>query len=508
MIRYDGQFTSYVSVDLFSPFFSFEPTRMKPIQKILIANRGEIAVRVIRTAKRMGIKTVAVYSDPDANSLFVRSADEAYPLGGTDARSSYLNVDKVIEASLTTGADAVHPGYGFLSENTTFAKKLEQNGIRFIGPKPHSIEAMGDKIGSRVLVAKNGVPVVPGYEGESQEMSVFKTEAAKIGYPIMAKASAGGGGKGMRRINTPEELEAGILSAKREAMSSFGDDRILLEKYIVNPRHVEFQIFGDSKGNIIHLHERDCSLQRRHQKVVEETPAPNFPSQLKSKMAEAAILAGKSVQYEGAGTVEFILGESGEFYFLEMNTRLQVEHPVTEMTTGLDLVEWQIRVCQGEPLPSLETPAQKGHALEVRIYAEDPKEGFLPSIGKIHHLSFPTREDLRIDSGVVTGSEITMYYDPMIAKLIVWGEDRLTAIQRLVECLSETIVFGPKTNLQFLQKLVSTDEFAKGHVSTHFIADKESELLKENNKEEMKYALAGLFFSHVEVKNPWKAKVN
>lgn len=505
MNDWDGQFTYDLSVDLFSLFFSFDPTHMKPIQKILIANRGEIAVRVIRTAKKMGIKTVAVYSDPDSQSLFVLNADEAYPLGGTDARSSYLNVDKVIEACLATGADAVHPGYGFLSENTDFAKKLEQHGIRFIGPKPHSIEAMGDKIGSRILVAKSGVPVVPGYEGQSQEMSVFKKEADKIGYPVMAKASAGGGGKGMRRINSPEELESGILSAKREAMSAFGDDRILLEKYIVNPRHVEFQIFGDTQGNIIHLHERDCSLQRRHQKVVEETPAPNFPSSLKSKMAEAAVMAGKSVQYEGAGTVEFILGESGEFYFLEMNTRLQVEHPVTEMTTGLDLVEWQIRVCQGEPLPILQTPPQKGHAVEVRIYAEDPKEGFLPSIGKIHHLSFPTREDLRIDSGVVTGSEITMYYDPMIAKLIVWGEDRETAIQRLIECLSETIVFGPKTNLQFLQKLVSTKEFFQGKVSTHYIADHEVELLKENTKEELKFALAGLFFSSKQNVDPWNA---
>lgn len=476
---------------------------MKPIQKILIANRGEIAVRVIRTAKKMGIKTVAVFSDPDAHSLFVQSADEAFSLGGTDARSSYLDVEKVVKACLTTGADAVHPGYGFLSENTDFASQLEKHGIRFIGPKPHSIEAMGDKIGSRLLVAKSGVPVVPGYEGASQEISVFKKEAEKIGYPIMAKASAGGGGKGMRRINSPEELEAGILSAKREALSAFGDDRILLEKYITNPRHVEFQIFGDTKGNIIHLHERDCSLQRRHQKVVEETPAPRYPSDLKTKMSEAAVMAAKSVQYEGAGTVEFILGESGEFYFLEMNTRLQVEHPVTEMTTGLDLVEWQIRVCQGEALPQLQTPTQKGHAMEVRIYAEDPKEGFLPSIGRIHHLSFPTRDYLRIDSGVVSGSEITMFYDPMIAKMIVWGEDRITAIRRLVECLSETIVFGPKTNLQFLQKLVSAKEFAEGKVSTHFIADNEVELLSDNTKEELKLALSGTFFTSKELTSPW-----
>ncbi|MDF3821220.1 biotin carboxylase N-terminal domain-containing protein [Leptospira sp. 96542] len=477
---------------------------MNPIKKILIANRGEIAVRVIRTAKKMGIRTVAVFSDPDRESLFVKMADESFALGGTDARSSYLNYEKVIQACLETGADAVHPGYGFLSENTEFASQLESKGIRFIGPKPESIKQMGDKIGSRLLVAKFGVPVVPGYEGASQAMETFRTEAQKIGYPIMAKASAGGGGKGMRRINSMEELESNILSAKREALSAFGDDRILLEKYIINPRHVEFQVFGDKHGNIIHIHERDCSMQRRHQKVVEESPAPRFSKDLKDKMAEAAILAAKAVAYEGAGTVEFILGEDGQFFFLEMNTRLQVEHPVTEKTTGLDLVEWQIRVCQGETLPDL--PEQKGHAIEVRIYAEDPKKNFLPSIGKIHYLYFPERDYLRVDSGVVSGSEISVYYDPMIAKLIVWGETRDVAIERMKEVLSKTIVFGPKTNLTFLQRLISNESFEQGKVSTHLIADNESTLFTESVPEAYRMALASRFFSEKNPTDPWNVE--
>lgn len=480
---------------------------MKPISKILIANRGEIALRIIRTAKKMGIKTVAVYSDPDKYLPFVEEANEAFALGGTDARSSYLKIDKVLDACMQTGADAVHPGYGFLSENTDFAKQLEAKGIRFIGPKPESILAMGDKIGSRLLVAKRGVPVVPGYEGDAQDIETFRKEAQKIGYPVMAKASAGGGGKGMRRINSEEELETSILSAKREALSSFGDDRILLEKYIVNPRHVEFQVFGDSFGNIIHLHERDCSMQRRHQKVVEETPAPNFPKELKEKMAEAAILAAKSVNYEGAGTVEFILGESGEFYFLEMNTRLQVEHPVTEMTTGLDLVEWQIRVCQGEELPEKETRPQKGHSLEVRMYAEDPSEGFLPSIGKIHFLQFPNLPGLRIDSGVRTGSEISMFYDPMIAKIIVWAETRALAIQTMTETLNQTIVFGPKHNVTFLKQLINSQGFLTGQFSTHYIADNIDELLKESLSDVYKSALAATVFSQKNKQNSWEASL-
>lgn len=479
---------------------------MKPISKILIANRGEIAVRIIKTAKRMGIKTVAIFSDPDANLPFVELADEAFSLGGTDARSSYLDIDKVVNACLETGADAVHPGYGFLSENTIFAKKLSEHKIRFIGPKPESILAMGDKIGSRLLVASKSVPVVPGFDGDSQDMEVFRKEAKRIGYPVMAKASAGGGGKGMRRINSESELQDSILSAKREALSSFGDDRILLEKYIVNPRHIEFQIFGDSFGNVIHLHERDCSMQRRHQKVVEETPAPNFSLELKQKMSEAAILAAKAVNYEGAGTVEFILGETGEFYFLEMNTRLQVEHPVTEMTTGFDLVEWQIRVCQGEPLPETTTKPQKGHAIEVRLYAEDPKEGFLPSTGKIHHLVFPNYPGLRIDSGVRSGSEISVFYDPMIAKMIVWAETRDLATQTMAQTLNDTIVFGPKHNLSFLKNLIESDAFRKGEFSTHFIAENERNLITEKTDLAFRYALAGALFGDSNTSDPWEKR--
>ncbi|TGN19430.1 acetyl-CoA carboxylase biotin carboxylase subunit [Leptospira idonii] len=475
---------------------------MPSIKKILIANRGEIAVRVIRTAKRLGIKTVAVYSDADKDSLYVRLADEAFWIGPPEPRLSYLDQDKILQACEETKADAVHPGYGFLSENAEFAEKLKSKGIHFLGPKPDSIRAMGDKIGSRLLVAKFGVPVVPGYEGNDQSMEKFQSEAKKIGFPIMAKASAGGGGKGMRRVDSFEELESSILSAKREALSAFGDDRILLEKYILNPRHVEFQVFGDQHGNVIHLHERDCSLQRRHQKVVEETPAPRFSKELKAKMAEAAVQAAKSVQYEGAGTVEFILGESGEFYFLEMNTRLQVEHPVTEMTTGLDLVELQIRVAEGEKLPS--APEQKGHAIEVRIYAEDPSNHFLPSIGKIHSARFPEGEGIRVDSGIVSGSEISLYYDPMIAKLIVWAPTRSEAIDKMVEALKNTIVFGPITNTGFLRNLVDAEGFREGLVSTHFIAGNEKELLHQNISAEEKLSFAAFASSLKTVSDPWK----
>ncbi|WP_411824761.1 acetyl/propionyl/methylcrotonyl-CoA carboxylase subunit alpha [Leptospira sp. 'Mane'] len=474
---------------------------MSSIKKILIANRGEIAVRVIRTAKRLGIGTVAVYSEADQDSLYVKLADEAIFIGPPEPRSSYLNQDVILKACKDSSADAVHPGYGFLSENAEFAEKLAAQGIKFLGPKPDSIRAMGDKIGSRLLVAKFDVPIVPGYEGEDQSMDRFKKEADKIGYPIMAKASAGGGGKGMRRVESASELEEMILSAKREALSAFGDDRILLEKYISNPRHVEFQIFGDQHGNVIHLHERDCSLQRRHQKVIEETPAPHYPDSLKEQMAKAAVQAAKSVSYEGAGTVEFILGEKGEFYFLEMNTRLQVEHPVTEMTTGLDLVELQIRVAEGGKLP--ETPLQKGHAVEVRIYAEDPSNGFLPSIGKVHALQFPEGEGIRVDSGIVSGSEISLYYDPMIAKLIVWDETRTKAIDKLVRVLKDTIVFGPITNISFLRNLADAKGFREGKVSTHFIAENESELFRQNVSLPLRLALTALTGEETKISDPW-----
>jgi 3-methylcrotonyl-CoA carboxylase alpha subunit len=475
---------------------------MHSIKKILIANRGEIAVRVILTAKRLGIKTVAVYSEADKNSLYVGLADESFFIGSSEPHLSYLNQDAILNAISVTGADAVHPGYGFLSENADFADKLQHLGIIFLGPKPDSIRAMGDKIGSRLLVSQFSVPVVPGYEGEDQSMERFKLEALKIGFPIMAKASAGGGGKGMRRIESMDTLEECILSAKREAISSFGDDRILLEKYITNPRHVEFQIFGDSYGNVIHLHERDCSLQRRHQKVVEESPAPHFPSELKQKMSSAAVQAAKAVSYMGAGTVEFILGESGEFYFLEMNTRLQVEHPITEMTTGLDLVELQIRVAEGGHLP--EIPPQVGHAIEVRVYAEDPSNHFLPSIGKIHAISFPEGEGIRIDRGVQSGSEITIYYDPMIAKIIVWAETREKAIEKMIYALDETIVFGPISNISFLKALVDSDGFRKGQVSTHFIAEHESQLNLKANSMHTRLALAGVASSITTELDPWE----
>jgi 3-methylcrotonyl-CoA carboxylase alpha subunit len=474
---------------------------MATIKKILIANRGEIAVRVIRTAKRLGIKTVAVYSEADRDSLYTRLADESIFIGASEPKQSYLNQESIMKAISETGADAVHPGYGFLSENADFAEKLHTAGISFLGPSPESIRGMGDKIGSRLLVAKHNVPVVPGYEGGEQSIERFKIEATKIGFPIMAKASAGGGGKGMRRIENMEELEANILSAKREAKSSFGDDRILLEKYVTNPRHVEFQIFGDTHGNVIHLHERDCSMQRRHQKVLEESPAPHFSQELKTQMADAAILAAKAVSYVGAGTVEFILGENGEFYFLEMNTRLQVEHPVTEMTTGLDLVELQIRIAEGGRLPL--TPKQVGHAIEVRVYAEDPANDFLPSIGQVYAVSFPEGEGIRVDSGIVSGSEISIYYDPMIAKIIVWSETRSEAIEKMIQALDETIVFGVTTNLRFLRNLVNSEGFRTGQVSTHFIATHQTELSLNVGSLTERLVLAGIASSITKSADPW-----
>ncbi len=474
-----------------------------PITKLLIANRGEIAVRIIRTAKRLGIATVAVYSDPDSNSLFVRLADESVPLNGIESKDTYLNQSKILEACRLTGADAVHPGYGFLSEKADFAELLEQNKISFIGPSSESIRSMGDKIGSRKLVEKSGVPVIPGYDRELQDSETFTKEAKRIGLPLMVKASAGGGGKGMRRVDSFDQLESAIQGAKREALSAFGDDRLLLEKYIENPRHIEFQVFGDSKGKIIHLHERDCSLQRRHQKVVEETPAPHLPKEVKEKMAKAAIEAARAVDYLGAGTVEFIYGATGDFYFLEMNTRLQVEHPVTEMTTGWDLVEWQIRVARGEQLP--DTPPQIGHAIEVRIYAEDADNGFLPAIGTIENLHFPQGTGIRIDSGIEEKTEINMYYDPMLAKVICHGESRAEALAVMKHFLEKSYIFGLTTNISFLRRVVEHPRFVSGHITTHLIAEELNSLQPKFSSLEKERIATELAMQKKEV-NPWKTQ--
>jgi 3-methylcrotonyl-CoA carboxylase alpha subunit len=433
--------------------------------KILIANRGEIACRIARTARRMGIGTVAVYSEADARALHVESCDEAYLIGPPAARDSYLRIDRILDVARRSGARAVHPGYGFLSENEDFARACAEAGVVFIGPPPEAIHAMGSKSNAKAIMEKAGVPLVPGYHGDSQDPARLAVEADRIGYPVLIKASAGGGGKGMRIVREPAELAAAIASAKREAASSFGDDHLLIEKYLLRPRHVELQVFADTHGNCVHLFERDCSVQRRHQKVLEEAPAPGMTVQRRRQMGSAAVAAARAVGYVGAGTVEFILDSEGEFYFMEMNTRLQVEHPVTEMITGLDLVEWQLRIAGGEPLPlAQEQLAIHGHAIEARVYAEDPARGFLPAIGRLEHLQEPaTSGHVRVDTGVREGDEIGVHYDPMIAKLICWDTDRDSALRRLRQALADYQVAGLATNLQFLSAVVSHRAFALAH---------------------------------------------
>jgi 3-methylcrotonyl-CoA carboxylase alpha subunit len=440
---------------------------------VLIANRGEIAVRVARTAKRLGMRTIAVYSDADANALHVRMCDEAHPIGPAPARESYLSIEKIIAAAKASGAQCIHPGYGFLSENAEFAEACAAAGIVFVGPPPEAIRAMGLKDRAKALMAKAGVPVVPGYLGEMQEPAFLKRKAYELGYPVLIKAVAGGGGKGMRRVDRHAEFEAALESAQREAKSSFGDTRVLIEKYVASPRHIEVQIFGDRHGNVVHLNERDCSLQRRHQKVIEESPAPGMSRELRAIMGKAAIEAARAVGYVGAGTVEFIAdGSSGlsadAFWFMEMNTRLQVEHPVTEAVTGLDLVEWQFRVASGGALPlrQEEIPLQ-GHAVEARLYAEDTEHGFLPSTGTLR--AFEIAADIRIDTGVENGSAITPYYDPMIAKLIAHAPTREAALDKLANALDTAVVAGPKTNAGFLTALARAPDFRAGKFDTGFI---------------------------------------
>ena len=439
--------------------------------KILIANRGEIACRVIKTARRMGIRTVAVYSEADANARHVRLADEAVLLGPAAARESYLVTDKIIDACKRTGAQAVHPGYGFLSENEEFAEALAANGITFIGPPASAIRAMGSKSEAKKLMGKAAVPLTPGYHGDDQTPALLHKEADAIGYPVLIKAAAGGGGKGMRLVEKSEDFPDALASCKREAISSFGDDHVLIEKYITKPRHIEIQVFADTLGNCVYLFERDCSVQRRHQKVLEEAPAPGMPEERRRQMGEAAVAAAKAVGYVGAGTVEFIAMQDGTFYFMEMNTRLQVEHPVTEMITGQDLVEWQLRVAAGQPLPlRQEQLAIRGHALEARIYAEDASKGFLPATGKLVRLAPPAESiNVRVDTGVEEGDEITPFYDPMIAKLIVWDESRDGALARMRQALADYQVAGLTTNIDFLSHLVACPAFAGADLDTGLI---------------------------------------
>ena len=442
---------------------------------VLIANRGEIAVRIARTAKRLGMRVVAVYSEADAGALQVRVADEAHLIGPPPARESYLVIEKLIETARRTGAQCIHPGYGFLSENATFAEACAAAGIVFVGPPPSAIRAMGLKDRAKALMEKAGVPVVPGYHGELQEAKFLKEKGYQIGYPVLIKAVAGGGGKGMRRVDKHAEFDAALEGAMREAQSAFGDARVLIEKYVTAPRHIEMQVFADGHGNVIHLNERDCSLQRRHQKVIEEAPAPGMTREIREAMGRAATEAARAVGYQGAGTVEFIAdGARGlrpdGFWFMEMNTRLQVEHPVTEAITGLDLVEMQFRVAAGEKLPLAQGDVRiDGHAAEARLYAEDPERGFLPSTGKLAALELPAGEGIRVDTGVDAGSAISPYYDPMIAKVIAHGSDRQQALARLATALGETVVVGPHANAAFLNALASHPEFRAGQFDTGFI---------------------------------------
>lgn len=448
----------------------------KKIKKILIANRGEIVSRIQKTCQRLGIDTVVIYSDADKGMPYILEAQQSNFVGASESKESYLNMEKIIQIAQESGADAIHPGYGFLSENPQFAKKVMDAGIVFIGPKPESMEAMGDKIQARQIMEKAGVPIVPGFSSTHPNPQEFLQKAKEIGFPIMIKATAGGGGKGMRKVEKEEEFLPSMEAAMREAEKAFGDGRIFIEKYIQNPRHIEFQIFGDTYGNCIHIHERDCSIQRRHQKILEESPAPSFPTIWKERMGRTAIQCAKAIGYVGAGTVEFIYDPQGGYYFLEMNTRLQVEHPVTEMVTGLDLVELQIRVAEGEELPEpLTIPhgiPQNGHSIEVRIYAEDPENQFLPSIGTIHWMKVPKGPGIRWDSAIAVGMEIGIFYDPMIGKLIAHAENRENCRQKLIKALQELVVFGPKTNIGFLIELLQDEDFQRGRVSTHFIQEK------------------------------------
>ncbi len=450
-------------------------------KSVLVANRGEIACRVFRTARRMGLRTIAVYSEADADALHVREADEAVLIGPAAARDSYLVAEKVLAAARQTGAEAIHPGYGFLSENADFAEAVMAAGIVWIGPQPSSIRAMGLKDAAKKLMIEAGVPVTPGYQGEDQSLDTLTAEANRIGFPVLIKAVAGGGGKGMKKVDRPEDFADGLASAQREGQSSFGDPRVLIESYITRPRHIEVQVFGDSHGNVVHLHERDCSLQRRHQKVIEEAPAPGMDQATRDAVTAAAVRAAKAVNYQGAGTIEFIADASDglkadRIWFMEMNTRLQVEHPVTESITGVDLVEWQLRVAAGEPIPLKQDQIpMKGWAMEARLYAEDPAHGFLPSIGRLDHFVLP--DDIRVDTGVEQGGEVSQFYDPMIAKLIVHEDSREAAAARLADACREVEVWPVRTNAGFLARCLDHPRFVEGDVDTGFIGAEEGVLL-------------------------------
>lgn len=457
------------------------------IERLLIANRGEISVRVARTARRLGIHVIAVYSEADARAMHVEFADEAVCIGPEAAAESYLNIEAVLDAARQTRADAIHPGYGFLSENSRFAEACEAAGIVFVGPSADAMRSMGDKATSKRVMEKAGVPLVPGYHADDQSAETLLKAATEIGFPVLIKASAGGGGRGMRIVDSADEFPAALDSARREATGAFGDDRVLIEKYLTTPRHIEVQVFGDKHGNLVHLFERDCSLQRRYQKVVEEAPAPGMREDRRAEIGRAAVAAARAIDYAGAGTVEFIVdaaqdGANGPFYFMEMNTRLQVEHPVTEYVTGLDLVAWQIRVAEGQTLPLAQDDLQlKGHAIEARLYAEDPNRDFLPAPGRVIAFEAPSgQDDIRVDTGVRTGDDIAVAYDPMIAKVIAHGVDRDAAITRLDRALADLVCAGPVTNQAFLRRTITHPEFVSAQIDTGFIARHQEELVGES----------------------------
>jgi 3-methylcrotonyl-CoA carboxylase alpha subunit len=489
----------------------------KLFTKIIIANRGEIACRIIRTCKALNIISVAVYSDVDKDSEHVRLADEAIYIGHSDASKSYLNKQAIINAALQCQANAVHPGYGFLSENDEFAEMVESSGMVFIGPKASSMRAMGSKAGAKALMIENNVPVIPGYSGDNQDSNYLFEQAKQVGYPLMIKAAHGGGGKGMRIVHSADTFVSSLESCQREALNAFGKDRVLLERYIEKPRHIEFQIFADEHGNTIHLGERECSAQRRFQKVIEESPSPFLSPALRAEMADAAIKSAKAVNYLNAGTVEFIVSQSGEFFFMEINSRFQVEHPVTEMVTGLDLVKWQIEVAAGLALPKKQNEiVSNGHAIEVRIYAEDPSKNFMPGSGVIRKLELPkTNASLRIDSGFREGNLISVYYDPMLAKLIVHADSRVTALTALQNALAQCQIFGLPSNIRFLEHLIAHPKVQAGEIDTGFLDKHLDEVLPESNLEPQGHRIAAAYYSlqqarqrlsNTDSANPWSSQ--
>jgi acetyl-CoA carboxylase biotin carboxylase subunit len=487
-------------------------------KKVLVANRGEIAVRIIKACQELGVNTVAIYSDVDKKAPHVQLADESICLGDPTPIQSYLNIPKIIKVAREVGAEAIHPGYGFLAENPDFAHSCYDIGIKFIGPSFKVISLMGDKIEAKKTMEKAGIPVIPGYHGTKQDNKTLIEEGKKIGFPLLVKAAAGGGGKGMRIVNSEDRLNEAIDSAKRESKSSFGDDTVFLEKYLDKPRHIEFQILADEHGNIIHLFERECSIQRRHQKIIEETPSPVMTLQLRKKMGDAAVAAAKAAGYSNAGTVEFMIDNNLNFYFMEMNTRLQVEHPITEMTTGIDLVKWQLKIANGEKLTIKQKDIiQRGHAIECRIYAENPSKGFLPSTGTIEQVEIPSGPNIRDDSGIYTGMKITPYYDPMLAKIITYAENRDENINKMIWALSRYIIMGVTTNISFLKKVLEHEEFKKGNITTHFIDNyfKDRTVAKDRLPVDAIIALAVydtihkktqeiVRYKEVDPHNPWK----